>query len=158
MSELKYDSYKTLSQKQINDTFINACRMNDIDTVDYLLTSDQLRFNAQINESSEGSIGLCAAISNRSDEVAKFLLSSPKLKNHADVHIQDDKPFGFCLINGNKNFIHFLIFEHNIMKTKSIIEKMEMFDDDGYADKLFTLRELNQSLYTNMKCNNKIKI
>jgi hypothetical protein len=159
MPNSKYDIYKDLSQHEINKIFIDACRIDDIETVDYLLTSDQLQFNAEINkESEEGSVGLCAALASSSHTVAKFLLSAPKLKKHADVHIQDDKPFAFCLMAGKKDFIHFLIFEYNIVKTKSIIEKIEMFDDDSYAEKLFTARELNQGLYTNLKNANRLKL
>jgi DNA polymerase elongation subunit (family B) len=152
MSSEKSDFYKHLLQADINNKFVQACRDNSLSTVEYLLTSSEIPINAQINEKdTHGSVGLCAAIASRSTEVAKFLMTSTKLKEPANIHIQEDSPFYFSVINENKELIQLFVFELKIEKTQIIIDYMKDFDDNGYAEKMFSIRELSTELDRDLK-------
>lgn len=158
MNDPKIEVYKNLSQNDINDIFVKACRDNDLPTVEYLLTSSEIAIRAEINaKDAFGSVGLCAAIASRSTEVAKFLMTSPKLSDKADIHINDESPFYYSVVNENKDLIELFIFDLNIEKTKLIIDYMADFDDDGYAEKLFAMRELTQELEKNLSTTGKIQ-
>lgn len=158
MNDSKIEVHKDLTQYDINNMFVKACRENDLSTVEYLLTSSEIPIHAQINaKDTYGSVGLCAAIASRSTEVAKFLITSPKLRDKADIHINDESPFYYSVINENKELIELFIFELNIEKTELIINYMADFDDNGYAEKLFAMRELAQELEKNLLTTGKIQ-
>ena len=46
-------SYNELNQKEINKQFLRACKKNDLELVKYLLTSDELKFKAELNISKQ---------------------------------------------------------------------------------------------------------
>jgi hypothetical protein len=151
MDDKYYEIYKNSSQKQINNALVCACRMNDFSTVEYLLTSSSIPFNAQIDaKDDEFSIALCAAVASHNNEIVKYLLTSPNLKQQADIHVANDSSFTFALIGNNKELMDLFIIELNIEKTDYIIDSLDSLDDDGYAQKLFDVRELNQELSKNL--------
>jgi hypothetical protein len=161
MEHLK-DRYINYSQKAINELFIIACRNNDLEKVEFLLTSKDLPFNAQINMPSSQCFGICVASGSGNNDIVKFLATSPKLKELADIHIDNDNAINSAIFSGNKELIRFFIIDMNVKKTQNIIESMDSFDDDNYAKNLFEMRELNKDLNSNLlsndKLNKKVKI
>jgi hypothetical protein len=157
------EKYVNCSQKDINELFIIACRNNDLKQVELLLTSQDIPFNAQINmPDNTGCFGICVASGMGRTNIVKFLATSPKLNEKADIHIDNDNAIISAIFSGNNDLIKFFIIDMNIEKTKNIQEAMEEFDEDNYAKKLFEMRELNkhlnQTLSISEQPNKKIKI
>jgi hypothetical protein len=85
-------------------------------------------------------------------EHIKYLLTSPELTKHANVHVGNDSLFKELLINiyddAALDVISYLIFDYNIAKTPTI-EKILNFSDSKITDtvkNMFKIRELNESL------------
>src|SRR5579875_3563984 len=104
-------------------------------------------------------------------EHIKYLLTSPELKRHANVHAEED--LGFAHLLGNKeksrNIIQYLIFDFNIERN-SIIDEILGYPTDSAElanlkeniKKMFEQRGLIKSLNNELEKNNnnvkKIKI
>jgi len=99
----------------------------------------------------------------RFDEI-KYLLTSPELKIHADVHTLED--IGFAHLSGDKpggkEIIEYLIFEYNIEKTP-FIEEILGFEDylsqkvkdlSQEYKKMFEARDLKNSLTNELEDKN----
>ena len=121
------NKYKTLTQKQLNEVFINSCQNG------YL-------------------------------EVVKYLLTSPDLKEHANIHAQDDLGFRWACARGHLEVVKFLILDMSIEKTKHIEDYLNKNQDNKCvkeAIELFKIREFNQKLNANLEHKekqNKLKI
>jgi flagellin-specific chaperone FliS len=85
----------------------------------------------------------------------KYLLTSPELKRHANVHTNED--LGFAHLMGNKekarDIITYLIFDFNIEKTSTIeeileyeMDSLELINLTKDIKRMFEQRELNQEL------------
>ena len=77
--ELK-EKYKKLNKEELNNQFINACQNDDLDIV-------------------------------------QFLLTSPELKEHADVHAKYDLGFRVACRSGRLEVVKCLIIDMSIEKT-----------------------------------------
>ena len=53
-------------------------------------------------------------------EVVKYLLTSPDLKEHANIHANNDYGFRWACANGQLEIVKFLIIDMNIDKTNYI--------------------------------------
>ena len=98
-------------------------------------------------------------------EVVKYLLTSPDLKEHADIHARSDDGFRSACRNGHLEVIKYLIIDMNIEKTHYIetyLNKNKDNENVQQAIELFNTRDLHHQLNENIKDNKekvkKIKI
>ena len=71
--ELK-QRYKKYNKQQLNDAFIDACQNNDLDILQFLLTSLELTEHANIH--ADNDYGFTWTCANGHLEIVKFLLSN----------------------------------------------------------------------------------
>ena len=97
-------------------------------------------------------------------EVVKYLLTSPDLKEHADIHSDNDSGFRLACRNGQLEIVKFLILDMSIEKTKYIKHYLKENQDNKCVKEtieLFKIREFNQKLNANLEHKekkNKLKI
>ena len=98
-------------------------------------------------------------------EVVKYLLTSPDLKEHADIHARNDVGFIGACRNGRLEVVKCLIIDMVIQKTKHIEKYLNENKDNEnvqQAIELFNTRDLHHQLNKNIKDNKekvrKIKI
>lgn len=87
-------------------------------------------------------------------EEIKYLLTSPDLKEHADIHAQDDNAFIWAAGSGHLDIVHYFIFDCRLVKTKRIEELL--INDQRYdVLNMFNQRELESRLQLDLNNNNK---
>ena len=101
------NKYKTLTQKQLNDVFINSCARGHLEIVIYLLTSADLKEHANIHADNDEGFRLACA--NEHLEIVKYLLTSADLKEHADIHAYNDYGFRLACENGHLEIVKYLL-------------------------------------------------
>ena len=160
--ELK-EKYKKLNQEELNNQFINACQNDDLDIVQFLLTSPGLKEHVDIH--AENDLGFIIACEQGHLEVVKYLLTSAELTEHVDIHALNDLGFRLACDRGRLEVVKYLILDMNIEKTIHIEKKLNENKDKKYvqqAIELFNTRDLHHELNKNIKDNKekvrKIKI
>ena len=97
-------------------------------------------------------------------EIVKYLLTSPDLKEHANIHAQDDSGFRLACFDGHLEVVKYLILDMSIEKTKTIEDYLNENQDNKCvkeAIELFKIREFNQKLNNDLEHKekkNKLKI
>ena len=89
-------------------------------------------------------------------EVVKYLLTSPDLKEHADIHARNDVGFIGACRNGRLEVVKCLIIDMVIQKTKHIEKYLNENKDNEnvqQAMELFNTRDLHHQLNENIKDN-----
>ena len=144
--ELK-EKYKKLNQEELNNQFINACQNDDLDIVQFLLTSPGLKEHADIHARSD--LGCVWACYEGCLEIIKYLLTSPELKKHADIHAENDVGFIWACYESRLEVIKYLIIDMNIDKTTYIETYLNENKDNKtvkQAIELFNTRDLHHQL------------
>jgi hypothetical protein len=78
-----YNEYKNLNQEELNEALVSACYNHDLGRVKYLISSPELKFNA--NSQYNGNMAFRTAIENNSADIIKYLSDSKELKNYIDI-------------------------------------------------------------------------
>lgn len=143
MKKQFYKKFKNLSQADLNEEFINACKLGQQDVVSYLLTSNEIALNADI--SADRNQGLINACLYDRLEIMRFLLKSPLLAIHADIHVSDEIIFKSACIQGRDSIVEFLINEMKLPQNQEIIDYFKAWPHP-YAEKLFLQRDLHKEL------------
>lgn len=139
MQNKLYKQYHSFSQEDLNEEFIQACKLGDIDVITYLLTSTELPINAEINyQNNQGLINAC--LYNQL-ETMRFLLKSPLLSEHSDMHVSNEIVFKSACIQGRDSIVDFLINEMKIPQNDEICDCFKTWPHP-YAEKLFLQRDL----------------
>jgi len=112
-----YQLYKDKSQEEINESFIDACMSGDIDIVRYLLNSNDLKINAQIN--AKDSDALFFATVNNQVKVVKYLITSPELKEKSQI---SKNVFITACAEGRLELIKFFLTSPQIIKRPILSE------------------------------------
>ena len=89
-------------------------------------------------------------------EIIKYLLTSPKLKKHANIHDRNDWGFIGACEQGRLEVVKYLIIDMNIDKTIHIEKKLNQNKNNKYvqqAIELFNTRDLHHQLNENIKDN-----
>jgi hypothetical protein len=147
--------YKNFSQDDINLEFVNACKLGNINLVNFLLTSEDLLFNADV--STDRNQGLINACLYNNLEVMKFILNSPLLKTHADIHVSNEIIFKTACLYEREEQISFLINEMKLQQNAEIIDYLKNYPN-VYAEKLFLQRDLFEELPESNNQKKSIKI
>lgn len=96
-----------LTQTEVNERFLAACSAGDLEHIEYLLTSDELEFQADIDyEHSQGIVN--AGFAGKT-EVIKYLITSKKLKKHADIKTRGYATLCGACHNGHLNTVRYLL-------------------------------------------------
>jgi ankyrin repeat protein len=138
-----YEKYKGLSQDDLDEEFIQACKLGDLNAVTYLLTSKELPINADI--SAQRNQGIISACLYDQLEIIRFLLTSPLLSEHSDVHVNNEIVFKSACIQGRDSIVAFLINEMQIPQNDEINDYFKTWPHP-YAEKLFLQRDLHIEL------------
>jgi ankyrin repeat protein len=135
-----------LLQRRLNDALINACELNDLERVKFLLTSNQLPIHAQINyKDSDGIDAIITASKNNHTRIVKYLLSSSDLQEHSNIHSADDLPLFFALIYSNNELLSFYIKDMNIERNENVEKHLKQYMN-AFIEKLLLAQELNNIL------------
>ena len=102
-----YKKYQNYSLYEIDTEFINACKKGNLEVVKYLLTSTELKDNADIHVDND--YGFRFACYYGKLEVVRYLLTSTDLKEHADIHANNDLGFTNACYNGYLEIIKYLL-------------------------------------------------
>lgn len=137
-----------------DQAFREACRSRCFDIVQYLLTSKELNKHSQINNCPEDTVsGLSYACVNGDLNLVKYLLSSPDLKELADIHQNNDNAFKLAFYREHDAILEYLIFEHKIPYTEdikshiaSVVTYTAKENYQKHVDSMFLARELNNEL------------
>ena len=89
-------------------------------------------------------------------DVVKYLLTSPELTEHADIHARSDWGFIWACFHGHLEVIKCLIIDMNIDKTTQIEKYLNKKTDNKtvqQAIELFNTRNLYDQLNENIKDN-----
>lgn len=109
-------------------------------------------FNAAIRETFKSGKLLAAAYANSKFEIIKYLVTSDKLPENNDIHMNNDSLFrgsfrASAFPNGSLDMIRFLIFDLNIDKNENIDKLLSLEDKNSEIIKSwFNLRDLNKNL------------
>ena len=96
------------------------------------------------------------ACKNDDLDIVKYLLTSPELTEHADIHAQDDLGFKWACRYGHLEVVKCLIIDMNIDKKNYIEKYLNKNKDNKYvqqAIELFNTRDLHHQLNENIKDN-----
>jgi ankyrin repeat protein len=116
-----YKNFKDLSQDEVNQEFLNACKYKNLETIRYLLTTTELKFNADINIKKGYALQL--ACEGGDLAIVKYLINSPELKEHIIINENIDEGFlEACMHEGNKGFelVKYLLISPELKKHADI--------------------------------------
>ena len=105
-----------------------------------------------------------SACANGHLEVVKYLLTGTDLKEHANIHANNDEGFIWACSRGHLEIVKYLILDMSIEKTKHIEDYLNKNQDNKCvkeAIELFKIREFNQKLNNDLEHKekkNKLKI
>ncbi len=154
MKENLFEKFGNMNQNEINLSLYHSAKKGNIDEVHYLLTSTELKHNADVHCQNDEALHTSYFYGHL--ELTKYLVSSPLLKEHADIHSRNDQMFVFCYGNYSEtsyyNFLNFLIFELKIQKTPKIISYMEEYQTEEFK-KAFDSRDLSEDLVPSLNDN-----
>lgn len=160
-----YGMFHRYTSKQLDAEFLDACEKNEIDKVEYLLTSPNLAEKANIHTFNDLATNLVC--SKNHVELMKFLVSSPKLKDHIDINAHEEKLFTTAFVYKREEIIAYLIFECGIEKNEIINEFFSTMDNPpahpancqkefkSVVEKMFAKRELQEILKNELSVNDK---
>lgn len=107
LTENQKQEIQEMSEFEINRHFLLACRLNELEKIDYLLTSSILINNSHIIENFAS--GLKIACSSGFLELVSYLLTSSHLEKYADIHLDNDQ----CIIGacryGHLKVVNYLL-------------------------------------------------
>ena len=107
ISKKTIELYKTLTQEQLNDVFIDSCQKGHLEIVKYLLISPDLKEHADIH--ADNDYGFRLACEKGHLEIVKYLLTSADLKEHADIHADNDWGFVWACSRGHLEVVKYLL-------------------------------------------------
>lgn len=99
------NKYNSLTQKQINRKFIDACEKGKLELVKYLLTSSELTIHAEIG--ARDGLGFKRACEFGKLDTVKYLLTSTDLKEHSNI--KDELAFSWACAGGHLDTVKYLL-------------------------------------------------
>ncbi len=116
-----YNQFKDLTQTELNDQFLNACKDGSLDKVKYLLTSPDLKYHANIhsyddyydpeieNSPTPQDEGLINACFCGHLDIVKYLLTSSELSEHVDINTGTGSPLVNACYKGHLDVVKYLL-------------------------------------------------
>lgn len=126
--------FKNNNKEQSNIEFLRAVRNNNLERIKYLLTSPDIKEQADIHTGDdEALIGACA---NGNLEIVRYLLTSPELMERANIHANDDMAL-ICACSAQKlEVVKYLLTSSELIEHANIHANGDgaflksWFDDD----------------------------
>lgn len=118
-------NFKNMTQYEIDQEFIKACKSSNMNLVKYLLTSKELYINADIQ--AENSIALWLAVEQQNLDLVSYLLSSRELSKHVKIRSLSNDVFILACEKANLEIIKYLL------TSKSIKEKSNLYAQNNSA-------------------------
>lgn len=125
IEEVKYVSYFIKKSGIFNKGFLNACENGNLNVIEYLLNSKDIKKEFNICFDKNAALGY--ASTKGIFEVVKYLLTSPDLKEHADIHSCDNLTFKNATNIGNLEIVKYLTTSQDLK------ERIESKDLLNYA-------------------------
>jgi hypothetical protein len=157
---MNLESHEKMFSDPLAKEFIDSCLKGDLANVRNMLSSGKMASSLEKNPYLLDEAMLEASHSRKND-IVKYLLSSPELKKHANVHTMKDMIFRTTSVNGNNEILNFIIFDLNIKKTDTIQGCLDR-EQHSLAFELFRQRdiknlqqEINEELSINQKSKKK---
>lgn len=104
--EVYYDDYKDYSYPAREEIFHQACEAGDINLMRFFLTYDKLE---TIHIKSCDELAFILACSGGCLEAVEYLLTSPELEEHSDIHALDDKGLIEAASLGHLDIVQYLL-------------------------------------------------
>jgi len=146
-----YKGFEDKTESEIADKFTQACYTFDLELLKCFLKFPKLREIKGVY-GVENYVYKWGCIGNRLD-IIDYVLTSPDLKEHADMHFQND----FWLKNALKEkaygVIHYFIFYLNIEITEDMIKHLTE-SPDKKVEYFLSLRGVNKELNMELPTNN----
>lgn len=102
-----YEKYKNASLDDLNKDLVNACIEGELEIVQYLLSSTDLKQHADIND--EDCLAFCFACSTGNLDIVKYMLTSPELKIHVNINAKEGEPLSWACENGQLEVVKYLL-------------------------------------------------
>jgi hypothetical protein len=119
----RFEYLEYLNKKEINKEFLEAFAHRDYELMEYLLTSEKLHYKADIHTKKD--IALFNACSEGDLTAVKFLSTSPKLQEHANInakHTSYGTPIQTACTTESLDVVQFLL-THPKLKGKINLKK-----------------------------------
>ena len=121
----KFKEFHNYSKQEINSLFSGACTNNDQILIKYLLTSTDLKHNADIHFNDD--FALRTACRKGQLDFVRYYLASPDLKEHANIDIKDNYPFNMACSMDYLELVKYLL-------TSPDLKKHANLDISGFAN------------------------
>jgi hypothetical protein len=157
-----YPSFLKETDRKLHYCGCVAAKWGHTNVLDYLFSLNHPDFNPDI---LNGGSLLCYACVTGELKSLKYLFSKPGVKEHLNIHCEEDLPFRHVLGSANLNAIKYLIFDLNINKTNHITEFLDKSCEpvgtivNPFAvqtQEWFEVRDLKQTLDNELNSNPKI--
>lgn len=151
---------KEFQKVMLDNPLIFAClqyNKKGTEVAKYILGSPKLREKLDMNKLNEHVLAASCMSMNLS--IIEFVLNDNELRSYIDIHHNDDEIFKHCFFCEEIDFLHYLIFDAKITKTKEIdkfLNNENRLKDSKseleYVNQMFDIREINKDL--NRELNN----
>lgn len=113
-----YEKFKELSQENLNEALKSACRKNDLNEIKYLLTSSELKNNADIHHDDSAVFRIACVYGNIG--LIKYLLTDKELKENINIHVDDGIGLRLAVSYGELKVVKYLLTSPELKEHASI--------------------------------------
>lgn len=126
----------------INSGFLMASAAGNIEVMKYLINNCEVDSNTK-------NYGLKVAVETNKIDSVKYLLTSPELKEHANIYYDGENIFKEAnllrIVGKDSTILEYLIFDFKIEETDEIKAYLQR-DSNPVVENMFKLRQLNKEL------------
>lgn len=137
--------YRNMSLSKLNKELLEAVSANNLELIEYLLTSSDLSFHANIHHrDNDTNNSLIIAFRKGYLEIIEYLLTSPKLKEIANIYpteqLYSSDLIRFNCLEGNIEALKFLLNHPKLKK------HFDIFEEDYLNRNCFTFAAINDNV------------
>lgn len=128
-------------EDSLNSFLAQACYVNSLDIVKYLLTNEGLKDKMDV--SANTNLALCRAASNDNIDIVRYLVASEEIAKKAVISDDDYEAFFTACNAGAQQVLEYFIFEQKVEYCDSI--KSHLIDCELWdIEEMFTRREIHE--------------
>jgi ankyrin repeat protein len=102
-----FELFSEMDQWELDQHFNDACRENNLEQIQYLLTSPDLEIHADIRNNEN--LGFRLACKEGNLQIVKYLLTSPEIMVRPDIRSRNDYGLKTACSNKHYDMLRFLI-------------------------------------------------
>lgn len=121
----QFKEFNNYSQQEVNSLFSKACTDDDQALVKYLLTSKEMKYNADIHHSDDYALRTACRKGNL--ELVRYYLTSFDLTEHANIDVKNNYPFNIACSMDYLELVEYLLTSPELKKNSNL-------DIDGFAN------------------------